>query len=320
MYYIGIDVGGMSIKGGLTDGDGKLLYTDTVVTAGAYTEEHTISEDIHKLTVKLIEGAGIDEKDLKGIGIGQAGSIDSERGIIRYWNNIPMENVHVREEMAKYHKAPVFIDNDANVAALGEYRFGSGKGYDNLIFVTLGTGVGSGIIIDGKIFRGVEGAGAEAGHMVIMAGGERCNCGRRGCWEAYASASALIRQTKAAIAAHPESAMVRIAEEAGEVNGITAFKAAKAGDEVAKAVVDKYIDYVGEGLVSLANIFRPRAFLIGGGISKEGEYLTAPLQHKLDTENFGSKFNPEVVVKPAILRNDAGILGAVALAMQGTDN
>ena len=317
MYYIGIDVGGMSIKGGLTDKDGKLIYTDTVVTKGEYTPDSTISEDIHALTVKLIKGAGIDEKELAAIGIGQAGSIDSDRGIIRYWNNIPMKDVHVREEMAKYHTAPVFIDNDANVAALGEYKFGSGKGYDNLIFVTLGTGVGSGIIIDGKIFRGVDGAGAEAGHMMIHMNGEHCNCGRNGCWEAYASATALIRQTKQAINNNPDSMMAKIAKETGEVNGITAFKAAKSGDKAGKEVVETYINYIGEGLVNLANIFRPQAFLIGGGISKEGEYLTAPLQEKLDRDNFGADFNPPIVVKPASLRNDAGILGAVALAMDG---
>lgn len=318
MYYIGIDVGGMSIKAGLVDVKGNVLHKEVFVTKGGYTPEYTISNDIHKLIDMLIAGAGISESEVAGIGIGQAGSIDMEKGIIKYWNNIPMQNVHVVEELSAWHKAPVFIDNDANVAALGEYVFGSGKGMKNIIFITLGTGVGSGIIIDGKIFRGVGGAGAEAGHMSIIMDGEPCNCGRRGCWEAYASATALIRQTKAAMKDHPESMMHKIAAEAGEVNGMTAFKAARAGDKTGKAVVDKYISYIADGLISLGNIFRPEAFLIGGGISKEGEYLTAPLDEMVYNGCFGKEFNYRSIVKPAVLHNDAGILGAAALAMQCT--
>lgn len=316
MYYIGIDVGGMSIKAGVADINGNVLHKTTIVTRGNYDAEYTISNDIHKLIVKLLDEANIPEEKIAAVGIGQAGSIDSERGIINYWNNIPMKNVHVVEELKKWHKMPVFIDNDANVAALGECVFGAAKGLRNVMLVTLGTGVGSGIIIDGKIYRGEYGAGAEAGHMRIVMNGEPCTCGGRGCWEAYASVSALIRQTKAAMEKHPESMMCSLAAEMGEVNGITSFKAARAGDKAALEVVARYIEYVGTGLVSLQNIFRPQIFLIGGGISKEGEFLTAPLEKFVQDGMFDKETGDPVKIRPAALHNDAGILGAAALAIE----
>ncbi len=316
MYYIGIDVGGMSIKAGVADINGNVLHKTTIVTRGNYDAEYTISNDIHKLIVKLLDEANIPEEKIAAVGIGQAGSIDSERGIINYWNNIPMKNVHVVEELKKWHKMPVFIDNDANVAALGECVFGAAKGLRNVMLVTLGTGVGSGIIIDGKIYRGEYGAGAEAGHMRIVMNGEPCTCGGRGCWEAYASVSALIRQTKAAMEKHPESMMCSIAAEMGEVNGITSFKAARAGDKAALEVVARYIEYVGTGLISLQNIFRPQIFLIGGGISKEGEFLTDPLEKFVQDGMFDKETGDPVKIRPAALHNDAGILGAAALAIE----
>ena len=316
MYYIGIDVGGMSIKAGVADINGNVLHKTTIVTRGNYDAEYTISNDIHKLIVKLLDEANIPEEKIAAVGIGQAGSIDSERGIINYWNNIPMKNVHVVEELKKWHKMPVFIDNDANVAALGECVFGAAKGLRNVMLVTLGTGVGSGIIIDGKIYRGEYGAGAEAGHMRIVMNGEPCTCGGRGCWEAYASVSALIRQTKAAMEKHPESMMCSLAAEMGEVNGITSFKAARAGDKAALEVVARYIEYVGTGLISLQNIFRPQIFLIGGGISKEGEFLTAPLEKFVQDGMFDKETGDPVKIRPAALHNDAGILGAAALAIE----
>lgn len=316
MYYIGIDVGGMSIKAGVADINGNVLHKTTIVTRGNYDAEYTISNDIHKLIVKLLDEANIPEEKIAAVGIGQAGSIDSERGIINYWNNIPMKNVHVVEELKKWHKMPVFIDNDANVAALGECVFGAAKGLRNVMLVTLGTGVGSGIIIDGKIYRGEYGAGAEAGHMRIVMNGEPCTCGGRGCWEAYASVSALIRQTKAAMEKHPESMMCSIAAEMGEVNGITSFKAARAGDKAALEVVARYVEYVGTGLVSLQNIFRPQIFLIGGGISKEGEFLTDRLEKFVQDGMFDKETGDPVKIRPAALHNDAGILGAAALAIE----
>ena len=319
MYLIGIDVGGMSIKGGIVDSDnGKILVQHAIPTTAKYTKDYSISEDIAKVIDYILNEANMKIDDIVGIGIGQPGSIDSERGVIRYSNNIALENVPVVDELKKKFNLPIYISNDANCAALGEYVFGAGRGYRDIVFITLGTGVGSGIIIDGKLFEGRSGAGAEAGHMVIVTNGNKCNCGRRGCWETYASATALIKQTAAAmeLPENKDSLMHEIAKEEGKVSGKTAFVAAKKGDKGGQAVVDQYIKYIGEGLVNMANIFRPDAILIGGGISKEKEYLTKPLQEMMDTVTYGGKFNPRVIVKTASLQNDAGILGAAALVLK----
>lgn len=316
MYLIGIDVGGMSIKGGIVNKiDGKIIEQYSIPTT-KYSKEYSISEDIAKVIDYLIVKTGIKFEQIVGIGIGQPGSVDSERGIIRYANNIALENVPVVAELQEKYSVPIYINNDANCAALGEYVFGAGRGYKDIVFITLGTGVGSGIIIDGKLFEGRSSAGAEAGHMVIQVNGEPCTCGRKGCWEAYASATALIRQTKAKMELCPDSLMHKIAQEEGKISGKTAFKAAKEGDVAGQEVVDTYINYISEGLINMANIFRPDAILIGGGISNEKEYLTKPLQKLMDSVAFGGGFNPKVIVKTASLQNDAGILGAAALVIE----
>lgn len=316
MYYIGIDVGGMSIKGGIVSQSGNLLQKFSVPTAERYDASRSICADVKKCVDGLIALSGTGVKELAGIGIGHPGSIDSENGVIRYSNNIALTDVHMVEELQKDFDLPVYLNNDANCAALGEYVYGAGKGYRDVVFVTLGTGVGSGIIINGKLFEGRAGAGAEAGHMVIRRNGELCNCGRKGCWERYASASALIRQTRAAMDADPASAMHEIAAQSGAIDGKTAFVAAKSGDRSGQKVVDEYIESIAEGVLNLVNIFRPDAILIGGGISHEGEYLTAPIQKAVDEYNFGAAFNPKTIIKTASLGNDAGILGAAALVSQ----
>lgn len=314
MYYIGIDIGGMSIKGGLTDEKGNIFAKDSVVTKPENPYPETV-KDIAALCNALMKTAGIGEKELCAVGMGIPGTINSKKGVITYANNINFENVPIVKEFKKYINVPTYIGNDANCAALGEVVFGIGKGYKDAVFITLGTGVGSGIIIDGKIFEGKDGAGAEAGHMGIRIGGEACTCGKKGCWEAYASASALIRQTKRAMDRHPDSLMHKIAEDDGKVSGRTAFKAARAGDRAGIAVVNAYVKYVSEGLVSLVNIFRPEILLIGGGVSNEGDLFIDKLQRRVSRYSYGGKRNPYVKVLKASLLNDAGILGAVALCI-----
>lgn len=320
MVLIGIDVGGMSIKGGITTLSGEILYKATVPTRSGYTQEHPITEDIVTLIEQLLEQSGKPLSEFYGIGIGIPGAIDSKNGVIRYSNNIPMQNVPVVEQLHEHFNLPVHINNDANCAALGEYVYGAGRGYCDVLFVTLGTGVGSGILIGGKLFEGREGGGAECGHMLLYKDGAPCTCGRRGCWEPYASATGLMRLTREVMEKHPESQMHEIVAKDGEVNGKTAFVAARNGDAAGKEVVDTYIRYIGDGLVNLANIFRPDAILIGGGVSHEGAYLTDPLQKIVDEENFGAAFNPRVIVKAASLGNDAGLLGAAALVMSDRNN
>lgn len=316
MYIIGIDVGGMSIKGGLSDENGNILCYSTVKTR-VYSPTQTISTDIKTVIDDLLNAGGVALADIAGIGIGHPGVIDSANGVVKYSNNIAAENVHIASELKEFLGAdiPIFINNDANCAVLGEMFFGAAKGFKDVILITVGTGIGSGIVIDGKLFEGRESGGAEAGHTVIVAGGKPCNCGRNGCYEVYASATALINQTKHAMNGDPNSLMHRVAREESEVNGKTAFIAARLGDTSAINVVNNYLNYLSIGLVNLANVFRPEVIIIGGGISHEGTVLTDKLNADMSWQTFGNEYNPRVNVVTAELKNDAGILGAVALVL-----
>jgi len=310
MYYIGLDLGGTAVKGGIVDESGKIIYKDSIKTAVS-DGATAVLEDMARFSLELIAKSGLNIGEIAGIGIGSPGLVDGETAKVIFAPNLNWHNVDVRTTMSAITGLPVYNSNDANCAALGEYLFGAAKGYKNSVFVTLGTGVGGGIIIDGKLFEGNCGAGAEIGHTVIVAGGEQCACGRKGCYEAYASATALIRQTKAAAKLNPESALSDISES--EINGRTAFDLAKRGDKAALAVVEKYISLIGEGLVNLVNTFRPEIILIGGGISAEGEYLLAPLRAFVDKYSYAGSNAPSVKIDAASLKNDAGIVGAAAL-------
>lgn len=315
MYYIGIDFGGTNIKIGIANDNGKIIIQDSVKTLSKrhYSE---IIKDMGNLCNDLIKKAGIGHSDINSIGIGSPGSIDSKNGIVKYANNLKWENVPIVSELKKYIDLPVYISNDANCAALGEALFGSGKGMKNIIFLTLGTGVGGGIIIDGKLFEGGDPAGAECGHLVIKMGGNKCSCGRRGCLEAYASATALIKSTKQAMKKNPDSAMWKYVNgNIKSVDGRTSFECAKKGDASALKVVDFYETCLAEGIASFINIFRPEAVLIGGGICAQGDYLIKPLQEKVNRLYYGGSINSPIPIKVATLKNDAGILGAVALCM-----
>ena len=314
MYFAGIDIGGMSIKIGLVSLEGKLIVSRAIPTNHDLGYEDMVRRS-SELISELCKEANISTSKIKGIGVGIPGTADSSTGIATSAVNIGWKNTPVSEEFSKYFDVPIIISNDANCAALGEQKFGSGAGYQNLIFITLGTGVGSGIIIDGKLVEGVSCAGAESGHMVIQVDGELCNCGRCGCWECYASATALIKQTKAAMQANPYSKLHAVGRKYGKVTGRTAFLAAQDGDDVAQSVVDKYIKYVATGLINLANIIHPEAFIIGGGISHEGDYLMKPLQQFMDNNFFASGMYPTVKTICATLGNNAGIIGAAALVM-----
>ncbi|MDR1939921.1 MAG: ROK family protein [Clostridiales bacterium] len=315
MYIIGIDIGGMSIKGGVVDGaNGTIVCKDSVVTKAAAGID-VLAADTAGLIGALLGKTSLKISDVAGIGIGMPGTVDSKTGRVIYSNNIRLVDAPIVEKLRKYYdNIPIEINNDANAAALGEVRFGESKDYKNIVFITLGTGVGTGLIVDGKLIEGNNSAGAEGGHMVIRVGGAVCTCGRRGCFEAYASAAALVRQTKAAMQKNKDSLMHKLARERNKISGRTAFLAAAEGDKTAAAVVNRYIRYVGEGIVNLANIFRPDVVLIGGGVSNEGDALILPLQEFMDNYCFGIKNgNPRVLVKKASLTNDAGIFGAASL-------
>jgi glucokinase len=274
-----------------------------------------ILQDIKDLCLSLVSEGGIKINALRGIGIGIPGSIDAEEGVIVYSNNINFENVKIVEYLKKTFDCPIKIGNDANVAALGEMKYGSGKGSKNLILVTLGTGVGTGIIVESKILLGKYGAGGEGGHMTLVYNGLPCTCGKKGCWERYASATALIRITEEYSNKYPDSEVAKIIKKEGKISGKTAFIAARNGDKTGAKIVSKYVKYVAEGLISLVNIFRPDCILIGGGVSNEGSYLMKKIERRVSRYSYGGSRNYKVPVKKAELQNDAGILGAAALCI-----
>lgn len=309
-YYIGIDLGGTFIKGGIVDDAGNIILQDKVPTESEMGADR-VATNIANLCKDLLKKANMSESDIVGIGMGVPGMIDSAKGEVVYSNNLNWEHFFISERLEKLTGLPVKIANDANVAALGETKFGCGKAYKNTVMLTLGTGVGSGIIIDGKLFEGNRSAGAELGHSVIVAGGEQCTCGRKGCLEAYASATALIRDTKRAMLVDKESQMWVIGD-IEKVTGKTAFDYRNC-DKSAKIVVDNYIEKLGVGITNIANVFRPEAVILGGGVCAQGEKLIQPLQEFVDNEIFAGEKGPQVKILTARLGNSAGLLGAVAL-------
>ncbi|MBE7085340.1 MAG: ROK family protein, partial [Clostridiales bacterium] len=291
VYYIGIDLGGTFIKGGIVDKSGNILIADQTPTECDFGGDR-VASNIAMLIDTLLKKAGITKAEIIGVGIGSPGMIDSKAGTVVFSGNLHWTNFALAKETAKRTLLPTKLANDANVAALGETKFGCGKDYENTILITLGTGVGGGIVLDGKLFEGTRSAGAELGHAVIMAGGEQCTCGRKGCFEAYASATALIRDTKRAMEADKSSKMWEIGG-LDKVTGKTPFDYCDK-DATAKKVVDNYIMMLGTGLTNLANEFRPEAIILGGGVCAQGETLVKPLQAFLDREIFAGEKGPQV--------------------------
>lgn len=313
MYYIGIDLGGTFIKGGIVNDGGEIIVSDKVPTE---TEKgsHAVAQNIVRLSRALLSKAGLEIGDVEGLGIGSPGMIDSAEGNVVYANNLGWRDFKICDELSReLGGIKVKIGNDANVAALGELKFGAARKYKSIVMITLGTGVGGGVIIDGKIVEGNRGAGAELGHSVIEFGGEPCSCGRRGCFEAYSSATALIRDTKRAMQAHPESKMWED-YTLDTVSGKTVFDHADT-DTAAREVLDSYLAHLACGLTNYANIFRPEAIIIGGGVCAQRERLTYPLQKIFDGELYAGANGPAVPIITAELENSAGLLGAAALLM-----
>ncbi len=311
--YVGIDLGGTFIKGGIVDEKGHILCEDKVPTEVEKGVEQ-ISQNIANLAKALLKRAGVEDSAVVGLGIGSPGMIDGKTGEVVFSANLGFEYYPLAERVGALTGFEVKLANDANVATLGEVKFGVAKDYRDVVMLTLGTGVGGGIVIDGKIIEGNQGAGAEVGHISIEMDGEPCSCGRKGCLEAYASATAIIRETKKAMTAHKDSKMWEIGG-LDAVSGKTAFDY-KDSDLYAKAVVDNYIRALASGITNFANIFRPQAVIIGGGVCAQGKSLTEPLQALVDKEIFAGSRGPQVPVLVAELGNAAGLLGAAALFME----
>lgn len=299
--YIGIDVGGTNLKAGLVDETGRIVKVERI-PLDFQGPEH-FAQTLAELSKTVMQ------EKVRWVGVGLPGAVDG--GDVLFTTNIPMENVPLEKFFRQHLDLPLLLGNDADCAAVGEFFGGAGKGTRDFAVVTLGTGVGAGIIVDGKLRGGL--ASSEAGHMVICRDGEPCNCGRRGCWERYASATGLIQQTKRAMEAHPESALHQFAAEHG-VEGRTAFQAAEAGDETAQVVCRDYVEYLAGGLASLINILRPEAVAIGGGVAAAPErLLLEPLREAVAKESFSRHGGRITRILPAELGNDAGIIGAAML-------
>ncbi len=311
---IGIDLGGMSAKAALLSGT-KLEGKSRVETSAAVSAEQTALA-LSQLAVQTAEKAGKSMNDVQAIGIGSPGVVDSANGTVVSWTNFHWKNIALAALVEKYTGKRTFVLNDANAAALGEAKFGAGMEYSDSVLITLGTGIGSGIILGGKLFEGFRSAGAELGHTVICMNGEQCTCGRKGCFERYASASALIRLTREEMRVDRSSKMWRFAHSFDEADGRTAFLAAKEGDPAALKVLDEYIAYLGEGVLNIINTFRPQAIILGGGISAEGETLLEPLRRYVRPRLFVSEDYAPVALLCASLGNDAGLYGAAQYAFE----
>ena len=300
--YIGIDVGGTNLKAGLVDGEGNILKVERVPLD--FHGPEAFAKTLAELSKKVMQ------ESVRWAGIGLPGAVDG--GDVLFTTNIPMENVPLERLFRQHLDLPLLLGNDADCAAVGEFFRGAGKGTQDFAVVTLGTGVGAGLILNGRLRGGVT--SSEAGHMVVCQGGEPCNCGRRGCWERYASATGLIQQTRRAMEAHPESLLHEIAASGNGVEGRTAFQAAEAGDETALAVCREYVNYLAGGLVSLINILRPEVVAIGGGVAAAPVHLLMePLREAVVAECFSRHGGRATRILPAELGNDAGIIGAALL-------
>lgn len=312
MYNIGIDLGGTNIKVGVVDENYNIVGRSNIKTNLPRPAVEIVDSIVEGVKLAC-EDAKIDINDVNSIGIGTPGTANRNTGIVLYSCNLGFNNFELGGMLSRKLGTEVFVENDANAAAFGEVVNGAGKGYKNVVVITLGTGVGGGIIIDGQIYTGFNFCGAELGHTVIEYNGRQCGCGRKGCFEAYSSATALINFTKEAMEEDKNTKMWEIAGSIEGVDGKTAFDGFRAGDKAATDVVNKYINYLGCGLTNVVNIFQPEVLLIGGGICKEGENLTKPLLDYIAKESYCIDPNCSTKLDIAKLGNDAGIIGAAYL-------
>ena len=320
MYYLGIDLGGTNIAAGIVNDEYQIIKKKSVPTL-AHRDGKEIMKDMGKLCLDLIKEAGLTLDDIAYAGIASPGTANSETGVVEYANNLPFRNFPIADLLTEYTGIKkVYIENDANAAAKAEAIAGAARGAKFSVMITLGTGLGGGIVIDGKVYSGFNFAGAELGHVVIEKDGKQCTCGRRGCWETYSSATGLTNMTKEAVLqARKEGRKTKIEELIGgnidNCNARVAFTAMKQGDEVGAEIVDKYISYLACGIANMINIFQPNVLSIGGGVCNEKDYLLVPLKEKIFAETYNKDSSKCTEIKIAELGNDAGIVGAAVLGL-----
>lgn len=317
MYYLGIDLGGTNIAVGIVDENNQIIARASSKTKLENADQ--VADAMAETVYAALKNAGLTLNDVPWVGLGSPGTINKATGIIEFANNLPFKNTPMVKMLSgRLEGKKIYMENDANAAAYGEYMAGALKGADNAVAITLGTGVGGGIIINHKIYSGSNFAGAELGHTVIVVDGRPCTCGRLGCWETYASATGLIKTTKEHMEKAPkDSPLWTLVEgDINKVSGRTAFDAMRQGDPVGKEIVDEYIKYLSVGIIDMINIFQPDILCIGGGISNERETLMAPVRKYVEEEQYAMNSSKKTVVCRAELGNDAGIIGAALLGKE----
>ncbi len=310
-YRIGVDLGGTAVKAGIVDENYNILFSCTIPS------DHDFDRAVEGMAAAIetvASEAGLKVSDFPCVGVGIPSTVNPYTKRLVFANNTGWRDAPIGSALESRISIPVYIGNDANCAVIGEALNGAARGRKNVVMLTLGTGVGGGILFDGKLFTGGDGMGAELGHTPLVHGGCRWTCGISGCLESYASVSALIRETKAAMSAHPESMLCAYAaKHAGKVDGKTAFDCTQAGDETASSVVDRYLDYLAGGIGGLITTFRPEIFILGGGLSAQGENLTRPLTEKVPHYVYASDLIGVPPIVTAELGNAAGTIGAAYL-------
>lgn len=312
-YYLGLDVGGTNLCAGVVDSDCNII-SKVSIPSGADRSIEDITGDFARVSLMAVEKSGLNVNDLESWGIGMPSCVNKKTNLLVHANCFGWHNVPIYDYLRDKLPLPVKIENDANCAALGEARAGAAKGVDNVVMLTLGTGVGGGIILNGEIFAGADSMGAELGHTKLVYDGELCTCGQKGCLEAYCSSTALIRDARRALEKGVSSAVFDICGgDAGKIDAKVIFDAQAAGDAFAVELIDSYIKHLAAGMSSFITIFRPDLIVLGGGVANAGDALFVPLRKQLMVSTFGAAEIglPEVV--PAKLGNDAGLIGAAFL-------
>lgn len=310
MNYVGIDIGGTTVKIAVISGGGKIIEKSSIKTLSTRPADEVlvdIANEVNRITKGI---------KYEAIGCGCPGAVNSKTGYVEYANNLYWKDVPLSPRLSELTGKVVKITNDANAAALGEAKFGAAKQYTDSAFITLGTGVGGGFVVNGRLYEGFNSMGAEIGHMVIRQNGIQCSCGRKGCLEAYASATGLIRDTIQEMHVDKNSKMWEfVGGDLNKVDGRTSFECSKMGDQSAQNVVDRFVTALAEGILNIVNLFRSQAVIIGGGVSAQGDYLGNPLQEYVDKYRYGGADSLRTVVLMAELGNDAGVLGAASLVI-----
>lgn len=319
-YYVGIDLGGTNIKAGVVTSEGVILNKKSIKTNVDRSMEEIVT-DMGRLATEVIAEAGLTKPDIEAIGIGSPGTPDNKTGYLVYATNLPFNMAPMRKIIRRIIDLPVYIDNDANCAAMAESVGGAAKGAADSVTITLGTGIGCGVIVNNRIYSGFNQAGSEFGHTTIVVGGVQCSCGRKGCFEVYGSASALIRMTKEAAQANPDSKLNDLIQERdGKVNAKIAFDGMRLDDKAALQVVEQYIEYLSDGLANVINAYMPEILVIGGGVCNEGDPLLIPLREKTMKKPFFGPGVRKTEIRLAEMGNDAGIVGAAMMGKSCLDD